>query len=48
MRYADANGEFISETYSTTNEQGQIIQKKRIIGYSPKDPDKFTIVITDH
>lgn len=48
MKYADANGEFISENYSTTNEQGQIIQKKRITGYSPKDPDKFTIVITDH
>ena len=47
MNYADNNGEFIHETY-TTKENSQQVQKKRIIGYKPKNPKKYTIIITDH
>lgn len=48
LRYADANGEFLHETYSITDEKGVSTSHKRIVGYNPKDPDKFTIIVTDH
>lgn len=46
--YAKINGDFIEESYKTFNEQGDPVLKKRVVGYTPKDPDKFTIVVTDH
>lgn len=48
MGYAKLNGTFIETEYNTTNEEGKTVKKKRIIGYRPNDPDKFTIIITDH
>lgn len=48
MSYAGQNGEFIRETYYTNDDQGHRVAKSRIIGYTPKNPDKFTVIITDH
>lgn len=47
MQYAEANGKFNREPYFIT-EEGKKIQKFRIVSYTPKNPDKFTIIITDH
>lgn len=48
IHYAKQNGEFIYEKYLTRNEKGQEVQKERITGYKPNDPNLFTIIITDH
>lgn len=48
MNYAKENGEFITEQYTLKNEYGQSVTKDRIIGYKPKDPKKYVIIITDH
>jgi hypothetical protein len=47
LNYAKNNGEFIFEEYEIV-ENGVKIKKKRISGYKPKNPDKYTIVILDH
>ncbi len=44
---AEKNGEFLFETYET-KEEGKIVTKKRVTGYNPKDPNKYTIVVLDH
>ena len=46
--YAKQNGDFIEESYYTFDEHGTRTQRRRTTGYTPKDPDKFTIIITDH
>lgn len=48
MRYAKFNGNFTTENYNTHNDDGQSVVKQRITGYIPNNPDKFTIIITDH
>lgn len=48
MNYAKANGEFIFEDYETTNDTGAKEIKKRISGYTEKNPDLYTIIIVDH
>lgn len=48
LAYADRNGEFFKEPYHTKNEKGEDVVKERIIGYKPKNPNKFTINILDH
>lgn len=48
FHYAKQNGSFIEEEYSTFDDKGDPIKKKRIVGYTPNNPDKFTFVITDH
>lgn len=47
LRYADLNGRFTHERYEV-KEEGKVIAKERIKAYIPKNPDKFTIIITDH
>jgi hypothetical protein len=46
--HAKQNGSFIEEDYKTVDEQGQPVKKKRVVGYTPNNPEKFTIIITDH
>lgn len=46
--HARKNGKFITESYIILNEKGQQEVKTRIIGYTPNNPKKFTIVIIDH
>lgn len=48
MAYANKNGKFVYETYYTSDDSGASIPKKRIIGYTEKNPDLFTIIATDH
>jgi hypothetical protein len=48
MNYATQNGEFIRETYYTTDDHGHRVAKSRITGYTPRNPDKYTIIVTDH
>jgi len=45
--YAQKNGQLIYEDY-TIREGNLDIPKKRISGYTPNDPNKYTIIITDH
>lgn len=48
FKYAKDNGDFIEESYQTIDDQKNPITKFRIIGYTPRNPNKFTIVVTDH
>lgn len=44
LAYAEANGTFIYENYR--DEKGQ--QQKRVIGYTPNNPNAYVIVVIDH
>lgn len=46
--YARRNGRFIEQSYDTHDDQGRDIIKKRIVGYVANNPNKYTIIITDH
>lgn len=46
--HAKANGQFLEESYFTTDDSGRTVEKKRIIGFKPRNPKKYTIVLTDH
>lgn len=47
--YAKMNGQFVEEEYNVwDNEKGQVVTKRRIIGYVPNNPDKYVIIVTDH
>lgn len=49
LRYAKDEGDFIEEDFYTLSDDGKTkIKRKRIIGYKPTDPDKMTIIVTDH
>lgn len=48
MHIAEKEGTFIKEKYKTRNEQGQPVIKERIVGYNPKNPEQYKIIITDH
>jgi len=50
MAYARRHGEFIEEKYYTAdpNDDKKTIERKRIIGYKANNPEKYTIIITDH
>lgn len=48
LLYAEKNGQFILEPYTTKNDFGKEITKTRITGYKPKDPELYTIIIIDH
>jgi uncharacterized protein (DUF1499 family) len=43
LSYAEENGEFL---YKQTVKDGQTF--RRMIGYKPKNPNKYVIIITDH
>ncbi len=47
LHYGRENGEFVMEKYKT-REKGVDTLKERIIGYKPKNPNLFTIIVTDH
>lgn len=46
-QYAKENGQFIEEKYYLVDENEKV-EKKRIIGYTSNNTNKFTIIITDH
>lgn len=46
--YAKAFGHFIEESYAVMGDDGNTVFKTREVGYVPNNPDKFTIIITDH
>ena len=46
--HAKLNGEVLYETYTSLNEKNISEIRKRIIGYKPNNPNKFTVVIADH
>lgn len=48
LHYATVNGKFLHETYHTKDDLGHSVQKQRIVGYLPENPDHFTFIITDH
>ena len=48
LAYAEANGKFLKEEFTFTNEQGKEAKGEKKIGYAPNDPKKFVLVITDH
>lgn len=47
LAYAERNGKFIYEPYYTIDDNGKKVLKQRIIGYTPNNPNKTIIVITD-
>lgn len=46
--YAMKNGQFNYESYYTINDSQQQEIRHRVIGYTEKNPKKYTIIITDH
>jgi hypothetical protein len=48
MRKADVEGKFIHEPYTTVDEYGNEVKKKRVIGYVPNNPKAYRIIIIDH
>jgi len=52
LHYAKENGEFLGETYKTKETlptgQERTVEKQRVTGYRPRNPELYTIVITDH
>lgn len=46
--HARQNGEFLKEKYTVYDEQHNPIVKERINGYTPNDPEKYVIIVTDH
>lgn len=46
--YAKQHGKFNEVEYSSMDDHSKPIIRKRITGYTPNNPDKFTIIITDH
>jgi hypothetical protein len=48
VHYAKEHGRFLTEKYITLNDQGNKVERERVVGYVPKNEEKFTIVITDH
>jgi hypothetical protein len=47
-RHAETHGEYIYKEYDYKNEDGGIEKRKRKVGYTPRDPNEFVIVICDH
>lgn len=45
---AEKDGEIQCEDYTIKDESGNIVPKKRIIGYKPHDPNKVTLSVLDH
>lgn len=47
LHYADLHGEFKREKYFV-KEDGKQVEKERLVSYVEKNPNKYTIIITDH
>lgn len=47
LHHADENGKFHKVKYHI-KEEGRMVEKEKIVSYEPNNPDKYTIVITDH
>jgi hypothetical protein len=48
LRYASTKGNFIKENYQGVDETGKTVMKERVRGYTPNNPDLYTIIIVDH
>lgn len=48
MNYAKENGEFKYEEFTTQDDKGKAKKVKRVIGYTPNDPTKYVLIVTDH
>lgn len=46
--YANSHGKTLYEDYTYTDEFGKSQTGKRIIGYTPDDPNEYVLIITDH
>lgn len=46
--YAAKNGTFLAEDYQTTDDVGKLVNRKRIYGYTEKNPELYTVIVTDH
>ena len=47
-KHAWSNGKVSTQNYEVLSETGTLEKRSRIVGYTPNNPKKFTIVITDH
>jgi hypothetical protein len=47
MEYAKANGTFKYASF-TSNKGGKKEKGQRVIGYTPNDPSKYVLIVTDH
>lgn len=48
LHHAGENGVFRYHQYETKDDAGKTVVRRRMVGYTPNNPNKFTIVITDH
>jgi hypothetical protein len=48
MRYAEDNGKLLYEDYETYTDNKEKIKKKKLAGYIPNNPNKYTIIIVDN
>lgn len=47
IAYAEKHGKFIYESFNTIDNKGKTVVGRRIVGYTPNDIEKTTIIITD-
>lgn len=45
MEYAEENGEFVTQSFYSKKQKKSFT---KIMGYKPHNPDKYTIIVTDH
>ena len=48
LNYARQHGTFLEEAYNTLDDKGKQVVRQRVYGYTEKNPNLYTIVITDH
>lgn len=46
--YAKKNGQMLETIYQTMGDKGKMESRTRVTGYRPTNPNKYTIIITDH
>lgn len=48
INYYRNHGEIVTQKFKVQDDKGHYVEQEKIIGYVPNDPEKFTIVVTDH
>lgn len=48
VSHAKKNGKYVTEGYSIINDKGERENRSRVIGYTPNNEKKWTIIIIDH
>lgn len=46
--YAASHGKFNTQKYMSIDDNGNPVEKTRIVSYVPDNPDEFVLIVTDH